>query len=352
MKYIIMPDDLREFCRAACLKFGYSQQTAEITAKVLTESEMMGTHSHGTKNLVNYIRKGEAGGIKKDADVRVVKEGPGWALIDGDASIGMVPGYRSMELAIEKASECGIAMVNVRNSTHYGASGYYACMAAQKGMVGISISNTEPNMCIPGGKGREIGNSPFAIAFPQKSGLPLYLDIALSAVAALKVEQAKKDGKTIPDTWVVDKNGYPTTDPNDFFDGGAAQPMAAHKGYGLSMAVEILTGVLSGGAILHEMTSWCWDLPTSNKVSHCSIAIDVSKFMDTDDFENRLEEYTDRIHSTPVRDDSKGILLPGELEIGRYQKALVSGIEMPEDVALNLIRLSEMSGIALHWKEA
>lgn len=348
MSYIINKDELFNFCKAACEKFGYSEENATITAQVLTESEMMGTHSHGTKNLVNYLRKAQAGGIKVDADVKVLKEGPAWALIDGDSSIGMVPGYRSMELAIEKAAECGIAIVNVNNSTHYGASGYYACMAAKKGMIGISVSNTEPNMCIPGGKGREIGNSPFAIAFPQKSGYPLYLDIALSAVAALKVEQAHKDGKTIPDTWVVDKDGFPTTNPADFFDGGAAQPMAAHKGYGLSMAIEILTGVLSGGAILHEMTSWCWDLPTPNKVSHCSIAIDISKFMDLDSFADRLEEYTDAIHNTPTRADSAAILVPGELEVNRYKKAVEVGVTIPDDVAANLLALSELSGVALN----
>lgn len=351
MNYVVKPEELRKFCAEACEKFGYSPEDAAITAEVLTESEMMGTHSHGTKNLVNYIRKGLAGGIHVNADVRVLKEGPAWALMDADAAIGMVPAYRSMELAIKKAAQCGIAIVNVRNGTHYGASGYYACMAARRGMVGISVSNTEPNMCIPGGRGREIGNSPFAIAFPQKSGEPLYLDIALSAVAALKVEQAKKDGKTIPDTWIVDKDGFPSTDPQDFFDGGAAQPMAAHKGYGLAMAVEILTGVMSGGAILHEMTSWCWDLPTPNKVSYSSIAIDISKFMELSAFEDRLREYTDLIHSTALRRDSQRILVPGELEAGRYQSALETGIRLPPDVAENLLALSELAGIALNLEK-
>ena len=351
MNYAIKPEVLREFCAKACEKFGYSPEYAAITAEVLTESEMMGTHSHGTKNLVNYIRKGLAGGIRIDADIRILKEGPAWALMDADASIGMVPAYRSMELAIKKAAQCGIAIVNVKNGTHYGASGYYACMAAKRGMVGISISNTEPNMCIPGGRGREIGNSPFSIAFPQKSGDPLYLDIALSAVAALKIEQAKKEGRTIPDTWIVDKDGFPSTSPEAFFDGGAAQPMAAHKGYGLSMAVEILTGVMSGGAILHEMTSWCWDLPTPNKVSYSSVAIDISKFMDLPTFEDRLQEYIDSIHSTPLRKGSARILVPGELETARYKNALESGFLLPSDVAENLLALSELAGLELNLEK-
>lgn len=351
MEYIVGAGELRSFCQAACEHFGYSPEIAALTAQVLTESEMMGTHSHGTKNLLNYLRKGEAGGIVVNAEVQVLKEGPAWALMDGGAGIGMAAGVRSMELAIKKAAQCGIAMVNVRNSTHYGASGYYACMAAKKGMVGISVSNTEPNMCIPGGKGREIGNSPFAIAFPQKSGYPLYLDIALSAVAALKIEQARRDGKAMPDTWAVDKDGFPTTDPEDFFNGGAAQPMAAHKGYGLSMAIEILTGVLSGGAILHEMTSWLWDLPSHNQVSHSAIAIDISKFMGLDSFEERLGAYTASIRHSPARRDSSGILLPGELEIRRYQRAEEEGVPLPPDVRDNLLELSRLSGVPIHIQE-
>lgn len=350
MKYRISREDLLQFCAAACEKYGYTKENAAITAEVLTETDMMGTHSHGTKNLVNYMRKTEAGGIKVNADIKVLKEGPAWALMDGGDGIGMVTSYRAMEKAIEKAQECGIAMVNIRNSTHFGAAGFYACMAAKKGMIGISMGNTDPNMCIPGGKGREIGNSPLAVAVPQKSGEPIFLDIALSAVAALKVEQAQKDGKMIPPTWIVDKNGFPSENPDDYFGGGAAQPMAAHKGYGLAMMIEILTGVMSGGAILHEITSWLWDLSAPGKVSHCFIAIDASKFMAYDLFEQRLQEYTEAIHNTPKRENSPGIFLPGEMEHGRYAKAMKEGISLPVDVAENLLDLAKLSGIEINMQ--
>lgn len=338
---------LKEFCVAVCRKYGYSEEAAAITAEVLTETDMMGVHSHGTKNLLGYIRKTEAGGIHVNADIQTIDEGPAWAVMDGDAGIGMVTSCKAMEKAIEKAAVCGIAMVNIRNSTHFGAAGYYACMAAKRGMIGIAVSNTDPNMTVPGGKGREIGNSPVAIAVPQKSGDPLFLDIALSAVAALKIEQAKADGKAIPDTWAVDRDGYPTTNPEDYMNGGSAQPMAAHKGYGLSMMAEILTGVLSGGAYLHQITSWGWDLPATNKVSHCFLAIDISQFMPKEQFVDRLQDYTDKIHSSPKRDDTAAILVPGELDNNRYAKAMRDGLLLPDDVAGNLRKLSELSGIAI-----
>lgn len=347
MAYQITAAKLKEFCAAACRKYGYSEEAAAITAEVLVETDMMGVHSHGTKNLLGYMRKTEAGGIHVNANIQTVGEGPAWAVMDGDAGIGMLTSYKAMEKAIEKAAVCGIAMVNIRNSTHFGAAGYYACMAAKKGMIGIALSNTDPNMTVPGGKGREIGNSPVAIAVPQKSGDPLFLDIALSAVAALKIEQAKADGKSIPDTWAVDQDGYPTTNPADYMNGGSAQPMAAHKGYGLSMMAEILTGVLSGGAYLHQITSWGWDLPATNKVSHCFIAIDISQFMPSDQFADRLQDYTDKIHNSPKRADTTSLLVPGELDNNRYAKAMRDGLTLPDDVAGNLLKLSELSGIAI-----
>ncbi len=352
MSYVINREELVRFCTEACEKFGYSHEDAAMTAEVLAETDMMGTHSHGTKNLMGYMKKTEAGGIKANANVAVVRQGPAWALVDGDDAIGMVPSYRAMELAIEKAAVAGIAMVNVRNSTHYGAAGFYAVMAARKGMIGISMSNTDPNMAIPGGKGREIGNSPFSIAFPQKCGDPLFLDIAMSATAALKVLKAMNAGESIPDTWVVDENGFPSTNPGDFLTGGAAQPMAAHKGYGLAMAIEILTGILSGGAILHEIPSWNYDMATPNRVSHCFMAIDISQFIDPSDFADKLEEYTDTIHNSPKRSDSKGILVPGEIECGRYAKAREKGLSLPDDVAETLLELAEVSGVAINMQKA
>lgn len=347
MQYRISKEQLQDFCTKACQSFGYSEADAKITAEILTQADLTGTHSHGTKNLLGYMRKTAAGGIHVHANIQTLQEGPAWALIDGDAGIGMAVSAAAMEKALEKAAACGIGMVTVRNSTHFGAAGAYSCMAARKGMIGIAMSNTDPNMAIPGGKGREIGNSPISVAVPQASGQPLFLDIALSATAALKIEQAQRDGKTIPDTWAVNSEGFPTTDPAQYFDGGAAQPMAAHKGYGLSMMVEILTGILSGGAFLHQITSWGWDLPNTNKVSHCFMAIDISKFMTPDDFAARLQTYTDAIHNSPRRSDSQGILVPGELENNRAAKALNGGILLPHDVGESLLTLSELSGVAI-----
>lgn len=347
--YKITRENLIEFCAAACRKGGFSPEDARITAEVLTDTDMAGTHSHGTKNLHLYLKKGDAGGINKNARPKIVAEGPAWGIMDGEAGMGVVVAQKAMSLAMEKAARTGIAMVTVRNSTHFGAAGYYSAMAARRGMFGLAMGNTEPNMGIPGGRGREIGNSPISYAFPQKNGGPLCLDMALSAAAALKIVQAEKDGKSIPDSWVVDKDGFPTTRPSDFTDGGALAPMAGHKGYGLSILVEILTGLLSGGAIRHEMTSWCWDLPSTNKVSHCFIAIHLASFMPPDAFGDRLEEYVAGLKNSPRREGVDRLLVPGEIENENFKRGALEGLSLPADVAESLVELSERFGLPIEW---
>lgn len=348
---IIELEELKKFCAQALIKEGLGEEYARITAEVLAETDGFGIHSHGTKNLHNYIRKFRAGGMDIHAVPEVVKEGAGYALIDGHSAIGMVPAYRAMEIAIEKARNCGIACVLVRNGSHFGAAGYYANMAAKKNMIGLAFSNVDANMTIPGARGKVIGNNPMSYAVPAGKNPPVFLDIAMSQVASLKVIQARKDGKAVPDNWIVDENGLPTTDPSRYPDVGAMQPMAAHKGYGLALMVEILTGVLSGGGIANEVPSWLFSMEEKNNVSHSFIVIDVSKFMDPALFNRRMEGFVDYIHTVPKAAGTDRILCPGELEWARHAAAEEQGLELPPDTAESLNGLAEELGVRIPWKE-
>lgn len=347
---IIDPRDLKEFCIKVLLREGMNEEHAQITAEVLTETDCYGTHSHGTKNLHNYIRKIRAGGIELNASPEVLKEGCAYALIDAHSAIGMVPAYKAMELAVNKAGESGIAAVLVRNASHFGAAGFYAVMAARQNMIGLVYSNVDANMTIPGAKGKVLGNNPMSYAVPAGSYPPVFLDIAMSTVASLKVIQARKDGKSIPDTWIIDENGLPTTDPGSYPDIGAMQPMAGHKGYGLALMVEILTGVLSGGGIMSEIPSWLFHMEAKNNVSHMFIAIDISKFMSKELFNQRMESVVESLHSTPRAKGTERIYYPGEIEWDRYREAKEYGLKLPNDVVDALTGLHEESGIAINWK--
>ena len=347
----IKKEDLAQFCAAALEKEGMSPENARITAEVLSTTDAFGVHSHGTKNLHNYIRKVRAGGAVMNAEFTRVLDGPSFALIDAHNQIGMVPSYKAMELAIEKAEKTGIALVTVRNSCHFGAAGYYANMAAERGMIGLSMSNVDPNMTVPGARGMLIGNNPFSYAAPANVQPSVFLDIAMSNVASLKVVQARKDHKLIPETWIVDKDGLPTNDPSHYPEEGAMQPMAAHKGYGLSVMVELLTGILSGGGVssMGDIVSWCFELEKKNNVCHTFIAIDAKQFLGEGVLESRMDQLIGKLHDAPKAKNADRILTPGELEWGRCGKVKEQGIDLPADVQESLEGLSEDVGIPLKF---
>lgn len=345
----IFEEKLIEFCRQACLKSGISEEDAVITSKVLSETDAYGTHSHGTKNLRMYIEKIIAGGLNPKAVPEVIVDGGAFAVMDGKDALGMVVSYKAMDKAIDMAKKCGIGFVTVRNSCHFGAAGYYANMAADKGLIGIAMSNTDPNMTVPGGKGMIIGNSPLAYAVPAGKYKPIFLDIAMSATAALKINQAKIANKPIPDTWLVDDEGVPTTNAWYYQNGGALLPVGAHKGYGLSMLVDILSGILSGGSTTRDIPSWCFDLPSKNSASHTFIAINVEAMLPKETFEKRVDEYIDYVKNAPKAKDKDTIFMPGEIEWNRKLTADKNGIEMPDDVVESLEKLAESTELTVPW---
>lgn len=345
----IFEKDLIDFCIKSLKKYGVSDKHAEMTAKVLALADTFGIHSHGTKNLRIYIEKFQLGSLDPKAQPEVVKEGLSFAIIDAKDSLGTVASCIGMQKAIDIAEKCGTGFVTVRNSCHFGAAGYYASMAAEQGMIGMAMSNTDPNMVVPGGKGMIIGNNPFAYAIPSERNNIISLDIALSTTAALKINQAKIEKRPIPDTWLVDDEGNPTTNPWYYQNGGALQPMGSHKGYGLSLFIDIITGILSGGSIVRDIPSWCFRVSEKNRASHSFCAINISAMMPPDEFKKRVDEDIDYIKNSPKAKGKDKIYIPGEIEMERRKKALKSGVVMPDDAVESLEELARNTGLKINW---
>jgi len=349
MMNTIKIEDLKTFCQAALRQEGMREDYAAICAEVLVETDAWGTHSHGTKNLHNYIRKFRVGGADIYAEPEIVVDRAAFAIIDAHKALGMIPSYQAMNLACDKARQTGLGLVAVRNSCHFGAAGYYANMAAKRGMVGLSVSNVDPNMTAPGAKGMLIGNNPLAYAAPLPDGQTMFLDIAMSNVASLKVIQARKDGRPVPDTWIVDRDGLPTTDPSHYPEEGAMQPMAAHKGYGLAILVELLTGGLSGGgmSMMGDIVSWVFQLDKPNNVCHTFIAIDAEQFLGKDVLAERTQAMQERLHQAPKARGSTRIFTPGEIEWDKHKVAEEKGLTLPDDVLTSLQGLAQDCGLEL-----
>jgi ureidoglycolate dehydrogenase (NAD+) len=198
-------------------------------------------------------------------------------------------------------------------------------------------------MHIPGGKGRAIGNSPFSYAFPAGRHRPVFLDIAMSTVAGTKITRAKLAEEPIPEGWIYDYDGHPTTNYNSPY---AFAPMSGHKGYGLAFMVEGLCSILTGGGILSQQKLWS-QLSVIPDFSHCCIVMDVKQMMDLDEFKARMDYAIEEIASTPRVEGVDRIYLPGEMEWERYDKAEAEGLYLPDDVIQRMNELGRTVGIPL-----
>ena len=340
----IRPDDLKEFCTAAMVKAGLSQEDAELSAHVFVTTDTWGTFTHGTRQIRGLMQNARRGRLVATAREKVVGEGPSWAIID--ACDGMPPAIscRAVERALAKARQSGMCYIGIRGSSHYGAAGFYANMIAENDMIGLSMCNVEPCMTVPGGKSRVLGTNPIAYAAPTGTERTVMLDIATSAVAATKIFAAKNEGRSIPDTWLVDEEGIPTTDPTEYPEKGAQLPMAGHKGYGLAVLVELLTATLSGAAMMSGVHSWVADTDEPSNQGHAFVAIDVGAMMPLQEFHARMDAMCQEIKSaSPAKGGT--IFLPGEIEWNQREQALADGIAMPEDVLISLRGLAEESGL-------
>ena len=213
-------EDIRNRSIAAFEKVGVSSDDAKIITEVLLETEMRGVFTHVFMRLERYINCIRSGGIKTDGSYDVFYDSPSWASVDGKDSLGIVISYKAMKLAMEKAKKTGVGIVNVRGSHHFGAAGYYTSMCADNDMVGMSMSNGDILIAATGSGEKTIGNNPFSYAFPADKYGKIVYDIAMSYTSDRKVVQIDKEGKKLPEGWIIDKDGKPTTDHGEYEKGG------------------------------------------------------------------------------------------------------------------------------------
>src|SRR6266545_5189055 len=291
---------LSAFCSACFGRLGLSSRNARLTAENLIFANLRGVDSHGVIRMKIYAERLRAGGFKPKARPKIVSERDSSALIDARHGVGQVAAAAAMKLAIAKAGKTGAAVVSVKNSNHFGASAFYAMRALEHGMIGFAATNAGPTMAPTGGREGRLGNNAMAIAVPAGRSPPLVLDMATGAVAWGKIFVAQQQKKKIPATWALDKNGLPTDDPDAAAQGGFIQPLGGYKGYGLSLLLDVLTGVLSGGGFSTQVRTLYQDVGNPSQVAHACGALRVDAFMPCAEFCRRMEEMIQLLHSCPA----------------------------------------------------
>jgi ureidoglycolate dehydrogenase (NAD+) len=339
---------LHRFCVRALLATSLSEVDARTGADVLATTDAWGVHSHGTRNLRGYLRRLLAGGLRPDGDPHVVAEDGSWAIVDADSSLGMVGSVFAMRVAIEKARVHGIAYVGVRNSCHFGAAGYYTCLAANDGLIGIAVANDTPSVAAPGSRAPVLGSNPISYAVPAGRHHPMFLDISIATVAGQKVWAARERGLPVPETWLVGPDGRPTSDASLYPHSGALAPAAGHKGYGLGLLGETLAGIVSGAAVTWGVLSWMiadQAVPTGHGAGF--IAIDCDAMMPSGQMGRRMEALIDEVHAAPRADGVERLYVPGEMEWERHDRAMTTGIVLAPDLVAALAESAALTGLDL-----
>ncbi len=323
---LIQSKELFEICIRILTRTGLQVNDAFTVAESLIFANLRGIDSHGVMRLPVYVLRLEKGGTKIHPNIKIIRERTATALIDGDSGMGQVVGKYATELALKKARDSGIGFVGVKGSGHYGAASYYTVKMAQEGMVGITTSNTTQNTAAWGGTTKIIGNDPLSIAVPYKEDNHLVLDISMSKVSGGKIKLAAKNNQKIPFEWGLDKYGKKTDNPNEIINGGTRLPFGEHKGYGLTVMMEILNGVLTGAGMLSQIISWSKHLEEPTNLGHCFLAIDIESFMDKIEFQKRLDLFVNEIKTSPPMEGLETVFLPGEIEAAIEKERKERGI--------------------------
>lgn len=322
--------ELRSLCQRLMMAEQLSEEDAFICADNLVDADLCGVESHGVSRMTNYMKRLRTGVVDSRAKCRVEKECAGSLYVDGENAMGMVVGTFSMARCIEKARESGCCFAAAHGSNHYGMAAYYARMAAKAGMIGITGTNAPPNLAPFGSPQKYMGTNPIAFGAPFP-GEPVILDMAPSVVAMGKIILAAKLGKSIPEGWVVTKDGKPTTDPVEG-QYGTLVPIGGAKGSGLAIFMEILCGVLSGAGVGPHINHFWNDFENPQNVGHFFCAVDVEKFVGLERFKENLEQIVREMKELPKNPGVEEIFMPGEIESRKRIERKAGGIHLSDSV--------------------
>jgi LDH2 family malate/lactate/ureidoglycolate dehydrogenase len=335
----VRADRLVGYVQAVGAALGMPPQDATILAETLVEADLRGVHTHGVNALPGYARRVQGGGANPRPNPRVVREGPAFATVDGDAGLGQVVAHFAMTQAIARARASGVGAVAAGNSSHFGAAAYYAAMALEHDMIGFATTSAGNRIAPIGGKTPVVGNNPLSWAIPAGREMPILLDMAQSVVAAGKLGMAQRKGERIPIGWALDKDGRPTDDPVAG-SAGLLVPIGGPKGFGLAIVMDVLCGALSGAFFGRELAR-AHQPDKASGIGHFFLAIDVGQFEDVAQFKARVDGMIGEIHRSEPAEPGTRLYLPGEIEWLAKRERLERGVPLLGSIVDDLKRLAD-----------
>jgi LDH2 family malate/lactate/ureidoglycolate dehydrogenase len=345
----VAPKRLQTFSAELLQANGCDAEQAGVMAEILVWCNRIDRPNQGVWRLPLLCRRLQAGLIAVPCRPQVTQCAPGIHRMDGNGGFGHYVAARAMQHTITNARISGIAMTAVHNSNFFGAAGYYADQAARAGMLGLAMSNSFPKVAPHGGVLPALGTNPMAFAAPRRSGETLLLDMSTSASAGSTVTKRAEDGGALPEGIAIDKQGRPITDPSRVAD-GALLPFGGAKGFGLSLMVEILSGVISGAGFSHEVRSMYKDFERSGDNGHFFMAIDVEKLMPLQSYYARVDQLVDYVKASTEGFADRAITLPGEAR-WRAQRESEDAVALDAATQSALLELAAASGLQAPWQD-
>lgn len=320
---------LRDLMKAKFMQAGLPEDHADKTADLLIFADERGVHSHGAVRMQYYAERIAKKGINLEPQLAFEKTGPASGLYHGDNAMGHFVAYHAMEEAIAMAEQSGIAMVGIKEMSHSGAVGYFTRQAARKGMVALSVCQSDPMVVPFGGSEPYFGTNPIAFSAPRQNDEPITFDMATTVQAWGKILDAQSKNKSIPDTWAVDDKGAPTTDPHQV---NALIPMSGPKGYGLMMMVDILAGSLLGLPFGQHVSSMYKDLSEYRRLGQMHIVINPDYFGDKRLFLEQMEQMVQELHASQPAEGFEKVYYPGEIQEDVQKQYRETGVPVTNDI--------------------
>lgn len=322
----ISPTDLKHFMKTVLLKEGVKDDVAEYVSVGLVQTSLRGVDSHGIRLFPHYLKGVKGGRINPHPDYGFKRTSPSTGILDADHTFGHAAGIEAAKRAIELAREAGTGHIAVYNSTHFGAAAYYALEIAKHDMIGMAFTNTDALIKTYAGKRPFLGNNPICFAVPCKEEEPFCLDMATSVVTFNKIRQCKEKGIPTPQGVGANKEGVETIDPKEIT---MLLPIGGYKGYGLSMAVEILCSLLTGmpyGPHIPKM----FEAPLSQKrfLGHFISAIRIDCFQEKDIFKERLSLMMKELRNEPRLNKNIPVQVAGDPEKKHKAERTKKGIPL------------------------
>lgn len=340
------PENLSRYISDVLQSVGLPLEDSKIVADSLIKANLRGVDSHGATRLGIYVKRLQAGVVNPKPDVKVIQESDATLLIDGDDGMGHVVGTRAIQLGIEKAKKNGAVYIGVKKSTHFGTGAYFIEQGIKNDMITFAMSNAPSTMAPWGGIEPFFGTNPYAFGIPAGKNGPVIMDMATSVVARGKIILAEQKGEEIPLGWAIDSKGQPTTNAKEALE-GSVLPFGGPKGYGISLMIDVLSGILTGAGFGPYVNNIYGDYDKPQNVGHFFQLIDVSRFIPIELFKQRMDQMINDIKSSPKAVGVEEIFLPGEIEFAKEAVRLEKGIELPKEVYEDIKNIGENCGLSI-----